>query len=692
MDSGTSLVKVDNAGTEFETLVNVHPPPPPFPRLLYGFYADVSPVDSRIVYVTCEFAHEVIRYPTGSQVRMGYEIATMESDGSDVRRLTENAHVDHFPVWSPDGGRIAFLRGNSISYGYGSPRLYTMAADGSDEKLLTLGEDELRREAGVGFFPPIWSPDGERLAFIGWNRERPVAYNNGIGILYTVRADGTELTAIGPTASLPTWSPDSQELAYTAGIKDSTSIHVVRPDGEGLRTIWELESANYRAGVGHAPHTTHGHGWGHAHRHAVRVAWSPTGSHIGFVSDAVYVMRPDGSGLRRLVKRELGEAAYIEWSPTGDSLAVFTSCYGAEYSLPKNLPFYCGFSDDRSYLIVTRPDGSDLRVLANGDWVLRAAWHSPSTVEPVDLRVCSQDEVVPEPEANPGLVRDCETLLLVRDTLVGGGEPLPWDGGTPIDQWQGVEVERDGDDAPLRVRSLELQGFGLKGTLPPQLSRLTELRSLNLSGSYYGIGGNSLTGPIPPEWSQLSKLRSLCLTGNLLSGPIPAELGGLSQLKFVALTNNHLSGSIPPRLGGINLFQFTLARNNFSEEIPPELGGFPQLDWLDLSGNQLTGEIPSELGGLARLMQLDLSDNQLTGGIPSEFANLPDQYETNLQHNNLTGCIGAELPDVWLAATGLERCANEEVTRGLGIAHSRPPLAARAASGSSAGLVTARGP
>ncbi len=66
-------------------------------RFLFGFYADVSPDGSRIVYATCEY------------FRGGYEIATVKIDGTDERRLTQDGYFEHYPVWSPDGKQIAFV-------------------------------------------------------------------------------------------------------------------------------------------------------------------------------------------------------------------------------------------------------------------------------------------------------------------------------------------------------------------------------------------------------------------------------------------------------------------------------------------------------------------------------------------------------------------------------------------------------
>ena len=60
----------------------------------------------------------------------------------------------------------------------------------------------------------------------------------------------------------------------------------------------------------------------------------------------------------------------------------------------------------------------------------------------MDPGVCSDGYVVPHPEENPGLVRDCEVLLRVQATLAGS-RPLFWDGSlNPLTQWAGVGLER----------------------------------------------------------------------------------------------------------------------------------------------------------------------------------------------------------------------------------------------------------
>jgi Tol biopolymer transport system component len=59
------------------------------------------------------------------------EIFTLSTDGSDLRRITQNDFWDLYPAWSPDGSRIAFLSQRASSLG-----IYIMNADGSDANLL----------------------------------------------------------------------------------------------------------------------------------------------------------------------------------------------------------------------------------------------------------------------------------------------------------------------------------------------------------------------------------------------------------------------------------------------------------------------------------------------------------------------------------------------------------------------------
>ncbi|MDE2826039.1 MAG: S8 family serine peptidase [Bacteroidota bacterium] len=202
-----------------------------------------------------------------------------------------------------------------------------------------------------------------------------------------------------------------------------------------------------------------------------------------------------------------------------------------------------------------------------------------------------------------------------------------------LDTWFGV-IFSEGLLSGLVMRSPN----NLRGTLPPELENLRNLRTLYLSGN------KGLTGPIPPELGNLAHLQELTLLSNSLSGSIPPELGNLAHLRVLWLFNNSLTGSIPPELG--NLAQLQVLRlhfNSFSGSIPSELGSLETLRQLALSHNSLSGSIPPELGNLERLRELWLEYNSLSGSIPPELGNLGQLRGLILQNNSLSGSIPSEL-------------------------------------------------
>lgn len=296
------------------------------------------------------------------------------------------------------------------------------------------------------------------------------------------------------------------------------------------------------------------------------------------------------------------------------------------------LPLRDGFSSDRTFRY--------------GDIALDV----PIPLPPVEA--CADGVAVPEPERNPGLVRDCRVLLGAREILAGSGTPPQWSTDRPIGEWTGITLS----SSPPRVTEIHLRGE-LKGRLPPSLGQLGELRSLLLRdaaliGEIPGeLGGlshlevldlsfNELTGPIPVRLASLNNLRTLRLTGNQLTGDIPTELRWLRSLTHLGLSGNRLSGEIPPELATLPyLWNLSLGWNQLTGSIPTELGAIPGLRSLNLSGNRLTGRIPPELGGLAYLTHLDLARNELTGPIPPELGGLTNLIHLFLYDNRLTGEI-----------------------------------------------------
>jgi|SRR5919108_130498 Tol biopolymer transport system component len=252
-----------------------------------------------------------------------------------VRRLLAALVV--IGAWSPmppasaaypgTEGRIAFVRDGAI---------WTAAANGSDQVQLT--------RIGVAS-SPVWSPDGERIAF-GWLRLSSGTRTD----IWTMAADGSDkrqITAHVAADSSPTWSPDGRFLAFQSDRRDI---------GHGVGEIFKIRSSADAAL--RARRLTDG-GDGGAD---IRPAWSPLGDVIAFnrtfnrdqctgcSSYEVWTVTPDGTTEAR-VSIEHPRAESPAWSP-----------------FAKRIAFTYGVQDDQGRYVASNlyhvaPDGTDIRTL-----------------------------------------------------------------------------------------------------------------------------------------------------------------------------------------------------------------------------------------------------------------------------------------------------------------------------------------
>ena len=156
--------------------------------LLVEAHPDWSPVAERLA---------MTRYVArGSDVEPP-KIWTLAADGADLVQLTDGAHPDFLPAWSPDGRRIAFTRELD-----GSAEIFVMNADGSEVTQLT--DDRAANDEH-----PAWSPDGAHITYTSGTKKAQD--------LVVMRADGSDVTRVtsGPFfASEPAWSPGGDEIAF----------------------------------------------------------------------------------------------------------------------------------------------------------------------------------------------------------------------------------------------------------------------------------------------------------------------------------------------------------------------------------------------------------------------------------------------------------------------------------------------
>ena len=122
----------------------------------------------------------------------------MNTDGSRVRRLTDNEAFDGQPNWSPNGRKISFQ-----SYREGQLSIYTMRDDGGDQKRLTYDVPDA--------FGSAWSPNGRIIAHSSFSA----------GEIFTINVDGSDSRNLTNNPSFD-FAPDWQPLPRKATEPAST--------------------------------------------------------------------------------------------------------------------------------------------------------------------------------------------------------------------------------------------------------------------------------------------------------------------------------------------------------------------------------------------------------------------------------------------------------------------------------------
>ena len=134
------------------------------------------------------------------------EIYVANADGSGITALTDDAHLDSAPAWSPDGRRIAW---ESRRDGGGDREIFVMDADGTNVQQLT---DNAVHDEG-----PAWSPDGRLITFTRSTTE------DAPGDVWVMGADGSDPVQLTDTPVIEE-SPDWQPIPFDAGSEDEPRI------------------------------------------------------------------------------------------------------------------------------------------------------------------------------------------------------------------------------------------------------------------------------------------------------------------------------------------------------------------------------------------------------------------------------------------------------------------------------------
>jgi serine/threonine protein kinase len=172
--------------------------------------------------------------PNGQRVAVhrhdgtGGDIWVMEPPPAAPKRITFDATQDNSsPVWSPEGDRIAFASKRNNKWG-----LYVTRSDGSGT------DGDLLIESDLPKAPMSWSHDGKRLVY-------SVVDPKGAGDIWILPMDGTAeerkpvpFLASSKNETHPQVSPDGKWIAYTSDLTGRKEVYVQPfPSGTGR---WQM--------------------------------------------------------------------------------------------------------------------------------------------------------------------------------------------------------------------------------------------------------------------------------------------------------------------------------------------------------------------------------------------------------------------------------------------------------------------
>lgn len=150
-------------------------------------------------------------------------IFTVTPDGKNRKQLTRGPGGYLWPVWSPDGDKIACMR-----VIHNTPEIWILGKDGTAQRKITVG------------ILPAWSPDGKQLAFFR-------QLGNIRQIFVVDLASGTErqLTKKGSNAAA-IWSPKGDKIAFWSGDERGFGqVWVMNSDGGEKKQLTSPEKNDY---------------------------------------------------------------------------------------------------------------------------------------------------------------------------------------------------------------------------------------------------------------------------------------------------------------------------------------------------------------------------------------------------------------------------------------------------------------
>lgn len=142
-----------------------------------------------------------------------------DADGQNAATALTSTEPIISPAWSPDGSKLAY-----VSFEKKKPVIYVHS--------LASGQRHIVANFKGSNSAPAWSPDGRKLAI--------VLSKDGNSQLYTVNADGSGLQRVTSSAGIdtePRYSPDGSTIYFTSDRGGSPQIYQVGASGGDARRV-----------------------------------------------------------------------------------------------------------------------------------------------------------------------------------------------------------------------------------------------------------------------------------------------------------------------------------------------------------------------------------------------------------------------------------------------------------------------
>ena len=163
------------------------------------------------------------------------DLYTIKPDGTGSKLFIRGAGLDVDPTFSPDGKWLAYVSGR-----YGNPHIFVAELKWDNETAPRVLGDKRLTFAGWYNATPAWTPDSDKIAFAGYDRDTD-RFD-----IFIMNPDGTNMERLTIRAGdneRPSWSPNGQMIIYHSNrtngrdVKSVGQLFVMNRDGTGQRQL-----------------------------------------------------------------------------------------------------------------------------------------------------------------------------------------------------------------------------------------------------------------------------------------------------------------------------------------------------------------------------------------------------------------------------------------------------------------------